>query len=1524
MRVMKKILILLYLFCILSGNKIFGQNLGGFTEVCPDTVYQYNAFGVCKDGWWWTGPSGGETIELTVDGRKNHISWYEEPGTHQIGLRVASDPSNCPNKLPSPIIITKSVSLLSLLTPKSDTISSSTNILKEKIDDYPPTSIAICEGLTYWLKTERVKENITANAGQLRYHWYYTQDDIANNNWTKLTTGTSNITGIQLDTVTPALDPGKNISFKVEVWSVCESNKKFGLSNAIALKDCFENYGLTTIITNPTCFNSNDATIVLDSIPDPSQCSAYDPTKPVHDSISLSITRLVEMVGGQCYNTPAGGGATTDDGYCRTGYTANYKFKYTSPNELIKDIMIIDDKNPNGNDTIKGIAEGIYRITIENDIFTPHVFYSDTVKAPDTLKFKSAFANTYYYDNIPRGNIPVIGGGTDTIKLEIEGGNPGDYGYEIYNGANVQVYSGTAAKNSPSDTAFYAGGIPEGSYYVKVKDSKMCFSLQDSNTVVLTEPLPLVIDSVLYNPVDCHTDNTGNSTNGLAQVFINNGIGPYSLYYGAIEYDDVNTASIEHVYKLEVDSLRAGNYNFTVRDRFGNTSSGSIANITQPPYLYFTLDSTYSPKCIGGLDGKAFVTGHGGNNDFYNAGNYTFEPFPKTTIDDSIVEFSNLDTIQYITYIEDSRNCGYTGNIKVAPNPGYVRINYIDSAEITCKDYDDGWVEFGGLKGDTLPGIGYTFYIDNMDTPHGTGNSIKIENLTPGEHTLAIADDNDCMNPMATSDKDFYKRQIWVEEPDTIKVSKEIQNVKIKGTNTGKITFTIGGANGEFEYKFLNNQSKDTLEAGITNDTIIIDSLYANDYELLVKDNIHACTNGESDWYTVNQIKITEPEKFLGILIDNSDTIVSCFGNNDGFVIISGDGGCDENFTYGSEKSNITLNNGEFPGLGAGEHTFYVKDNCGIIDSITVTIYQPVPLSASISSVTGLSCFNSFDGIVNLHITGGTKPYYYSTDNGITTIQDTIIYDLPAGNYNILVSDAGNCTFNVNATVTRPAELIIDSVAITGTLCSKSNGSVQAYVSGGTAPYTYQWKNESGTIVSNSSLTENLSSGNYSLYVTDANLCDTTRTSIVTNTDGPIISVTGTSPASCSGYSDGKVYFNADNSRGVQPFTLDLYYNNGSTPALSINNQAIGNDSITGLSDGEYLLKLTDANNCISVASFEITTPEPLSIVPDELNNPVCYGYSDGSISINAIGANGNYNYLWNTGATGSGISNLAAGTYHITVSDSKGCNAETEYELTNPEQLRIDLGEDKTICEGQNYTLSPGEFQNYTWKYGTEIIGTESQVTVNSRGQYSVLVESNEGCFASDTFNLTVSTDLLEAEFLMPSEAFVSDTVVIIDITWPEPEEIFWDFDQSIIRIHSEQYLEEIAFNAPGIYNVKLTSVMAICIDSISKQITVKEVPEENPEEAKLGAESIIKKFNVYPNPNTGHFYADIELSEKTDIELRVFNMQQNSFTLIDKYYNSDKYLIDYGFTNINTGVYLVILYVKNEKKTKRVLIAK
>jgi uncharacterized protein (TIGR02145 family) len=187
--------------------------------------------------------------------------------------------------------------------------------------------------------------------------------------------------------------------------------------------------------------------------------------------------------------------------------------------------------------------------------------------------------------------------------------------------------------------------------------------------------------------------------------------------------------------------------------------------------------------------------------------------------------------------------------------------------------------------------------------------------------------------------------------------------------------------------------------------------------------------------------------------------------------------------------SNGSIGN-SINGLSAGTYTVSITtpDGCSTINSYTVT--QPAVLSIS-NNIVNSSCPLATNGSITTTVAGGVSAYSYQWSNGATT---TNINSLTAGIYTLTVTDANGCTKTQQATVLSGTNFPTVSLTNNSPICALGiNGTISSTVAGGSTPYTYLWSN--GATVTN---INGLTSGTYSLTVTDNNGCSATTNSTLT------------------------------------------------------------------------------------------------------------------------------------------------------------------------------------------------------------------------------------------------------------------------------------------------------------------------------------------------------------------------------------------------------------------------------------------
>ena len=296
------------------------------------------------------------------------------------------------------------------------------------------------------------------------------------------------------------------------------------------------------------------------------------------------------------------------------------------------------------------------------------------------------------------------------------------------------------------------------------------------------------------------------------------------------------------------------------------------------------------------------------------------------------------------------------------------------------------------------------------------------------------------------------------------------------GINNGTATISVvGGSPG---YTYLWNPAGQTTSA--------ISGLAAGNYTATITD-----ANGCSQTQAVSITNSNGPNAVL------SQVNILCNGSNTGSVAATVTGGSTP-YTYLWNPSAQTTSSAT--GLSAGSYSVTVTDNsgCTIVQSVSIT--QPTAISVSVIS-TAATCA-SLTGSASVTATGGTSGYTYLWSNGQTT---SMASAMAAGGYTVNITDANGCTQSQTVTVNSVSSLSVN-VTATPAGCAVNNGTATANPGNGTAPYTYSWSDGQSSQVATG-----LSSGSYTVGVTDINGCAQTQTIAVTQIGGPTVTATASS-----------------------------------------------------------------------------------------------------------------------------------------------------------------------------------------------------------------------------------------------------------------------------------------------------------------------------------------------------------------------------------------------------------------------------
>ncbi len=153
----------------------------------------------------------------------------------------------------------------------------------------------------------------------------------------------------------------------------------------------------------------------------------------------------------------------------------------------------------------------------------------------------------------------------------------------------------------------------------------------------------------------------------------------------------------------------------------------------------------------------------------------------------------------------------------------------------------------------------------------------------------------------------------------------------------------------------------------------------------------------------------------------------------------------------------------------------------------------------------------------------------------------------------------------------------------------------------------------------------------------------------------------------------------------------------------------------------------------------------PISI-SESVTNPSCVGDTDGAIDITVTGGVEEYTYVWSTTATSQDISDLAAGSYTVTITDCKGVTAETTITVTDPTPVTGTAVITPVSGVGNSdgtIDLTPsGGNPNYTYAWSNA--SNNEDLTGLAVGIYTVTITDANGCTGVESFEVPNACNLL------------------------------------------------------------------------------------------------------------------------------------------------------------------------------------
>ena len=629
---------------------------------------------------------------------------------------------------------------------------------------------------------------------------------------------------------------------------------------------------------------------------------------------------------------------------------------------------------------------------------------------------------------------------------------------------------------------------------------------------------------------DESTGSTSFSNNGRVFNITSQAQGPFDIYYNAGNYGWNGAGSDARF----IDNSGGAVFNTPVQ--FTISAAGGVGFTLKSFYVYLakhdvSLNVTGSLVVTGKLQGvtkfsatanSPFNTNAGVNNGFtfINMSVFGGQNNSNITIDEFVI--STTGNIAYVALDAMTWQC---------PS---VALSQAAKTNVSC---------FGGNNGtatvSATGGNGFT-YDWTPGSPIGDGTA-TVAGLTAGNWTVTVT------NSCGISNSTVFT----ITQPaSALSATQSQTNVSCNSGSNGSASVVASGGTAPYTYSWSPSGGSAATAS----------NLAAGNYTVTITD-VNGCTLQKA-------FTITQP---VLLSATQSQTNVSCNSGSNGSASVVAAGGTAP-YTYSwspSGGSAATASN-----LAAGNYTVTVTDANGCALQKNFTITQPVLLSAT-QSQTNVSCNSGSNGSASVVAAGGTAPYTYSwSPSGGSAATAS---NLAAGNYTVTITDANSCALQKNFTITQPILLSATQSQANISCNGGNNGSASVVASGGTAPYTYSWSPSGGSAATAS----NLSAGNYTATITDANGCALQKNFTITQL--VLLSATQSqNNVSCNGGNNGSATVAA--SGGAAPYTYSWSPSGGNAATAS------------NLATGNYIVTITDANGCTLQKQFTITNASECSV----------------------------------------------------------------------------------------------------------------------------------------------------------------------------------------------------------------------------------------------------------------------------------------------------------------------------------------
>ncbi|MDO8368928.1 MAG: gliding motility-associated C-terminal domain-containing protein [Saprospiraceae bacterium] len=815
--------------------------------------------------------------------------------------------------------------------------------------------------------------------------------------------------------------------------------------------------------------------------------------------------------------------------------------------------------------------------------------------------------------------------------------------------------------------------------------------------------------------------------NGGIDLSVSGPTGPYTYIWS-------NMATTE-----DLASLLPGNYSITVTAPNGCTE---VATINVPNNAStFSLAATPAPLTDCSADNGAI------DLSITPAGAYTYLWSNMATTED----LSGLPPGTYTVSVTESGSCTATASYFVIDQ----RSNPLSSQTIVPElcGQTDGSIDLS-VSGGTVP-FGYNWASGHM--------SEDLNNIPAGTYFVTVTDANNCTvtasavvpgnsisfalagTPSANSSciQNNGAIDLSVNPPGGVTYlwSNMAVTEDLNGLNAGTYTVTVsagGNCTNTAAFTITSNVPTPLLAQNITAascgqasgaiDLTVSGSpapyqfdwsnaAMGEDLNGILSGNYTVTVTAANGCSTVENY--TVPENSFSPAIGSAlSPASSCTVNNGAIDLTITPAGT---YTYLWSNAAITE---DLANIAAGIYTVTVSAGGACSSTAVLMVPSNVPLPSISNNIAAATC-GQVNGSIDLSVMGSVAPYDFIWSNAATTedLSNTV-----SGTFTVTVTAANGCSSVGNYTV--PENVILPQINGTltaATSCVVNNGAIDLTVGPATG-YTFLW--------SNAAITEdllNIAAGTYTVTVNGGGACTGTANFTVTS-NVPVPSLSNNIVAATCGQANGSIDLSVTGS----PAPYGFSWSNAAT-----------SEDLLNIVSGQFTVTVTAANGCTSTGNFT---------VPDNGISPLISGTptADNSCATNngaidlVVGPATGYTFIWSNAAITEDLSNLAPGTYTVTVNGGGACTNTASFviadQTTQPQAsiaantTALDCSTISTTLNGTvTGTANPSTLQ---WLNNGNPVGSGSSLMVNAPGQY-VLVVSDDVTFCTATASITITQNL-------------------------------------------------------------------------------------------------------------------------------------------------------------------------------------